>query len=88
LQPILLCFSRLVYPMLPVSLDCPFLIAPSVFSNVQLHYVCNRQEIHDHTTLDTRALAICLKHHIVPLVQVTIPRAQPTVLLSTCPVDR
>ena len=26
-----LCF---VYPMLPVSLDCPFLIAASVFSNV------------------------------------------------------
>jgi len=25
---------RFVYPMLPVSLDCPFLIAPSVFSNV------------------------------------------------------
>jgi hypothetical protein len=24
----------LVYPMFPVSLDCPFLIAPSVFSNV------------------------------------------------------
>ena len=24
----------LVYPVLPVSLDCPFLIAPSVFSNV------------------------------------------------------
>jgi membrane-bound metal-dependent hydrolase YbcI (DUF457 family) len=27
-------FLRLVYPMLPVSLDCPFLIAHSVFSNV------------------------------------------------------
>ena len=27
------CF-RLVYTMLPVSLNCPFLIAPSVFSNV------------------------------------------------------
>ena len=27
---------RLVCPMLPVSLDCPFLIAPSVFSNVYL----------------------------------------------------
>jgi hypothetical protein len=27
-------FIRLVYPMLPVSLDCLFLIAPSVFSNV------------------------------------------------------
>ena len=25
---------RLVYSMLPVSLDCLFLIAPSVFSNV------------------------------------------------------
>ena len=24
-------FLRLVYPMFPVSLDCPFLIAPSVF---------------------------------------------------------
>ena len=29
-----LCF---VYPMLPVSLDCPFSIAPSVFSNVYLN---------------------------------------------------
>jgi hypothetical protein len=26
----------LVYPMLPVLLDCPFLIAPLVFSNVYL----------------------------------------------------
>ena len=24
----------LVYPMLPVYLDCPFMVAPSVFSNV------------------------------------------------------
>jgi len=31
-----LFFLRLVYPtcMLPVSLDCPFVIAPSAFSNV------------------------------------------------------
>ena len=29
-------FLRLVHPMLPVSLDCPFLTAPSVFSNVNL----------------------------------------------------
>ena len=27
----------LVYPMLPVALDCPFLISPSVFSNVYLY---------------------------------------------------
>jgi hypothetical protein len=35
-QPIALCFCfgflRFVCPMLPVSLGCPFLIAPSVFS--------------------------------------------------------
>ena len=31
----------LVCPMLPVSVDCPFLIAPSVFSNVYL-FVCLR----------------------------------------------
>ena len=31
-----LYFFRFVYPMLPVSLDCPFLIAPSVFSHVYL----------------------------------------------------
>jgi hypothetical protein len=30
------CFACLVYPMLPVSLDCPFLIPHSVFSNVYL----------------------------------------------------
>ena len=31
------CFVCLrLYPMLPVSLDCPFLIVPSVFSNAYL----------------------------------------------------
>jgi hypothetical protein len=33
---VLFVFLRLVYHMMPVSLDCPFLIAPSVFSNVYL----------------------------------------------------
>ena len=34
---VLLVFvSCLVYPMLPVSLDCLFLIAPSVFFNIYL----------------------------------------------------
>ena len=33
---IVLCFFRLVFPMLPVSLDCSILIVPSVFSNVYL----------------------------------------------------
>ena len=36
IQHILCCvFLRLVYPVLPVSLDCLFLISPSVFSNVK-----------------------------------------------------
>ena len=36
-QHILCCvFLCIVYHMLPVSLDCPFFIAPSVFSNVYL----------------------------------------------------
>jgi hypothetical protein len=37
-HPETLTVPCLVYPMLSVSLDdCPFLIAPSVFSNVCLH---------------------------------------------------
>ena len=40
-QHILCCvFLRIVYPMLPISLDCPFFIAPSVFTNVYLHAGC------------------------------------------------
>ena len=39
-EHIVLCFCfvflRLVYPMMPVSLDCPFLNPPLVFSNVYL----------------------------------------------------
>jgi hypothetical protein len=32
-------FLRLMYPMLPVFLHCPFLIAPSIFSNVYFQCV-------------------------------------------------
>ena len=36
-QQTLCCgFLRIVCPMLPVSLDCPFWIVPSIFSNVYL----------------------------------------------------
>jgi hypothetical protein len=41
---VVLCFCfvflRLVYPVLPVSLGCPPLIAPSVLSNVYLSNCC------------------------------------------------
>jgi len=37
-QHILHCvFILLLFVLLPVSLDCPFLIAPSVFSNVYFY---------------------------------------------------
>ena len=42
---IVLCFVflRLVYPMLPVSLECPFVIALSVFSDV--YFILNLLEV-------------------------------------------
>jgi hypothetical protein len=43
LQQILRCvFAFVLYPMLPVSLDCLFLIAPSVFSDVYLQQFDNQ----------------------------------------------
>jgi hypothetical protein len=44
-QYILCCVLCLVYPILPVSLDCPFLIAPSLFSNVYIHLMLLVKEI-------------------------------------------
>jgi hypothetical protein len=47
------CFRSnlcLVYPILPVSLDCSFLIDPSVFSNVSL-IKCVNNEIQSHFKL-------------------------------------
>jgi hypothetical protein len=40
---LLFCCCRLVNPMLPVSLDCPFLIAHLVFSNVNLPIIMRRK---------------------------------------------
>ena len=36
----------LVFTMLPVSMDCPFLIAPSVFSNVSFKFNLNWAKNH------------------------------------------
>jgi hypothetical protein len=33
-----------VYSMLPVSLDCPLLIVPSVLSHVYLKHRCSRKK--------------------------------------------
>ena len=37
---------RLVYPMLPVSLDCPYFIAPSAFFKVYLIYTSIKVKSH------------------------------------------
>ena len=43
---------RLVYPILPVSLDCPLLIAPSVFYNVYLYLLTMYIEIGAHRSVN------------------------------------
>ena len=62
---IVLCFCfvfrRRVYPMLPVSLDCPFLIAPSVFSNFYIQHVKilhNKTKPHDRGIITSTIQAI------------------------------
>ena len=46
-----LCFCfvclRLVYPMLPVYLDCSYLIVLSVFSNVYVKHLVSTSNIND-----------------------------------------
>ena len=43
--------------MIPVSLDCPFLIAPSVFSNVYVIAHLNERLVHTHTPHLLRRIA-------------------------------
>ena len=46
---IVLCFCfvflRFLYSMFPVSLECPFLIAQSIFSNVYVRYVTGMSDL-------------------------------------------
>ena len=48
-------FLRLVYPMLPVALECPFVIALSVFSDV--YFVLN--------LLEVSVIIFCLKSNVL-----------------------
>ena len=55
----------LMYPVLPVSLDCPFLIAPSVFSNVYVsHNVVSSAHRHDvfKILFSLFSLSICITY--------------------------
>jgi len=71
---IVLCFCfvflRLVYPMFPVSLNCPFLIAPSVFSNV---YLLDFKMLIVLSTMNNR-------HHLYSFIFVVV--ISPTVLFT------
>ena len=53
-------FLRLVCPVLPVSLDCPFLIVPSVFSDVYL----------------IKVHVIVMLVDVIDLILITVTRAQ------------
>ena len=86
---IVLCFCfvfpRHVYHMLPVSLDCPFLIGPSVFSNVYILHcdkTWNQLEIPPATSYVTYVLDLSdfieskIQHHSYILKKsVKIPKA-------------
>jgi hypothetical protein len=45
-QHILCCFFPLVYPMVPVSLDCQSFIAHSGFSNIYFDHHCFQLAMH------------------------------------------
>ena len=64
LTHIVLCFCfiflRLMNPMLPVSLDCPFLIAPSVFSSVYFRVLIQVLQVNMNLRLRNRLLKLQL----------------------------
>jgi hypothetical protein len=76
IQNILCCilvFLRLVYIMLPVSLDCPFLIAPSISSNVQVFTQCALQTDNEklHRLLDFGSQRIIVSLLCLPIAMYT-----------------
>jgi hypothetical protein len=64
LTHIVLCFCfiflRLMNTMLPVSLDCPFLIAPSVFSSVYFRVLIQVLQVNMNLRLRNRLLKLQL----------------------------
>ena len=73
---VVLCFCfvflRLVYPLLPVSLDCPFLIAPSVFSNVLLKQLWSSNQPISSKTKQWPLILTCFTEHKTNPQQITL----------------
>jgi hypothetical protein len=57
-----LVFLRIVYPMLPVSLDCSCVIASSVFSNVYLYNSLHFRH-HNNFTMQSKVKYTCWNNH-------------------------
>ena len=58
----------LVYPMLPVSLDCPFVITPSVFSNIYFILTSNKS-LYYRQSLLTKEFCFC---HLPKMYNISI----------------
>ena len=63
---LMLISLRFVYPLLPVSLDCPFLIAPLVFSNVYYN-IAFRSVICEGLTFDSHVKNTVITDCIISL---------------------
>jgi hypothetical protein len=91
---------RLVYPMFPVSLDCSFLIVPSVFSNVYLYclYIVGTHvcwwyfRVGLQTFTDTQYITIWTERSLRPLKHVLknylMPQYSPFPLYVLCQIWR
>ena len=68
-------FLCLVYPMLPVSLNCPFLIAPSIFFNVYISTSHQATIFKEYSSFPIHVLTKCIKkicHNYVTLAHVIV----------------
>ena len=90
---IVLCFCflclRLVYPILSVSLDCPFLIAPSVFSNVYMRkgvgdLICGLKKYASKYNLNPDMKFICFTSLFLHIFQNSNKTLKKTNLISAC----
>jgi hypothetical protein len=70
-----LCFDFLRLVMLPVSLNCPFLIAPSIFFNVYISTSHQTNIFKEYSSFPIHVLTKCIKkicHNYVTLAHVIV----------------
>ena len=57
---------RLVCPVFPVPLDCPFMIARSIFPNVNNLRNNKKEKLNMTTTMNKMTVSVFSKIHILP----------------------